>query len=102
MDDGYFFHHVLIAILLFVHDVILLSHFADRLQRHLMLLIVFSNNRQLLVNINKMKAMIFNASRVVASKFQFFEKGDPLEITAFYTYLGVLFFGPSFSLRVAS
>jgi hypothetical protein len=43
--------------------------------------------------------MIFNESKKILFDHYFFFRGEEIEITNMYAYLGVLFRGPHFSLR---
>jgi hypothetical protein len=51
-----------------------------------------------MVNLGKTKVMIFNGVKKI-SDLHFFFRGEEIEITNTYTYLGVQFSGPHFSLR---
>jgi hypothetical protein len=51
-----------------------------------------------MVNLGKTKVMIFNGSKKILFDHHFFFRGEEIEITNMYTYLGVLFTGPHFSL----
>jgi hypothetical protein len=61
-------------------------------------LALFCDLRQLTVNLGKTKVMIFNGLKKT-SDLHFFFRGEEIEITNTYTYLGVQFSGPRFSLR---
>ena len=52
------------------------------------------------MNLSKTKVMIFNGVKKTTD-FRFLFKGEEIEITSTYTYLGVQFSGPRFSLRLA-
>ena len=95
--DGCLLHQVLISILLFVDDIVLLSSSPEGLQRQLDALALFCELRKLTVNLSKTKVMIFNGIKK-SSDFHFLFKGEEVEITSTYTYLGVQFSGPRFSL----
>jgi hypothetical protein len=97
-NDGYILHQVLISILLFADDVVLLSSSPEGLQRQLDALSLFCDLRQLMVNLGKTKVMIFNGLKKT-SNFHFLFRGEEIEITSTYTYLGVQFSGSRFSLR---
>jgi hypothetical protein len=97
-NDGCLLHQVLISILLFVDDVVLLASSPEGLQRQLDALALFCDLRQLTVNLGKTKVMIFNGSKK-SIDLHFFFRGKEIEITNTYTYLGVQFSGPRFSLR---
>jgi hypothetical protein len=85
----------------FSDDVILLASSPEGLQRQLDALALFCDLRQLMVNLGKTKVMIFNGSKKILFDHHFFFRGEEIEITNTYTYLGVLFTGPHFSLRHA-
>ena len=95
---GFLLHHVLISILLFVDDVVLLSSSSEGLQRQLDALALFCDLRKLTVNLSKTKVMIFNGVKKTTN-FHFLFKVEEIKITNTYTYLGVQFLGPCFSLR---
>jgi hypothetical protein len=84
--------------LLFADDVVLLASFLEGLERHLEALALFCDLRQLMVNLGKTKVIIFNGSKKSVD-LRFFFKGKEIEITNTYTYSGVPFFGPRFSLQ---
>jgi len=88
----------LISIFLFADDVVLLASFPEGLERHLEALALFCDLRQLMVNLGKTKVIIFNGSKKSVD-LRFFFKGKEIEITNTYTYSGVPFFGPRFSLQ---
>ena len=52
------------------------------------------------MNLGKTKVMIFNGTKKTFD-FHFLFKGEEVEITSTYTYLGVQLSGPRFSLRPA-
>jgi hypothetical protein len=78
--------------------VILLVSSLEGLQRQLDALALFCDLRQLTVNLGKTKVMIFNGSKKTLFDHHFFFRGEEIGITNTYTYLGVLFIGPRFSL----
>jgi hypothetical protein len=98
--DGCLLHQVLISILLFTDDVVLLSSSPEGLQRQMDALALFCNLQQLTINLGKTKVMIFNGVKKT-SDLHFFFKREEIEITSTYTYLGVQFSSPRFSLRPA-
>jgi len=83
--------------LLFANDVILLASSLEGLQRQLDALALFYSLRQLTINLGKTKVMIFNRLNKI-TYLHFFFRGEEIEITDTYTYLGVQFSGPRFSL----
>jgi hypothetical protein len=84
--------------LAFADDVVLLASSPEGLQRQLDALALFCDLRQLTVNLGKTKVMIFNGLKK-SLDLHFFFRGEEIEITNTYTYLGVQFSGPRFSLR---
>ena len=98
VTDGCLLHQVLISILLFADDIVLLASSLEGLQRQLDAIALFCDLRKLTVNLGKTKVMIFNGVKKT-SNFRFLFKGEKVEITNTYTYLGVQFTGPRFSLR---
>ena len=62
---------------------------------------VFCDTHDLKVNLGKTKVMIFNTSRPAMHREQFLFAGDPVEIVDSYTYLGVVFSSPIFTMRPA-
>jgi hypothetical protein len=60
-------------------------------------LALFYDLRQLTLNLGKTKVMIFKGLKKT-SDLHFFFRGEEIEITNTYTYLGVQFSGPRFSL----
>ena len=79
---------VLISILLFSNDVVLLFLSPEGLQRQLDALALFCDHRQLKINLGKTKVMIFNGVKKT-SDLHFLFRGEEIEITNMYTYLGV-------------
>jgi len=61
----------------------------------------FCDLRQLTINLGKRKVMIFNGSKKVLLDHHFLFRGEEIQITITYTYLGVELLGPRFSLRHA-
>jgi hypothetical protein len=99
--DGCLLHQVLISLLLFVDDLVLLASTPEGLQRQIDALANFCDLRQLTVNLGKTKVLIFNASKSSLTDLHFYYRGAEIEITTTYTYLGVQFTGPRFSMRQA-
>jgi hypothetical protein len=92
---------VLISLLLFVDDLVLMASTPEGLQRQIDALANFCDLRQPTVNLGKTKVLIFNASKSSLTDLHFHYKGAEIEITTTYTYLGVQFMGPCFSMRHA-
>ena len=63
-------------------------------------LALFCDLRKLTMNLSKTKVMIFNGVKKITN-FRFLFKGEEIEITSAYTYLGVQFSSPRFNLRLA-
>ena len=97
LDDGHHLHQVLISILIFAEDVVLLASSPEGLQRILDRLASFCDMRQLVVNLEKTRVMVFNGLKTSHLHFHF--QVWEVEITSFYTYLGVKFFRSHFNLR---
>jgi hypothetical protein len=83
-SDGCLLHWVLIAIMLFVDDVVLQASFPEGLQRQLDALALFCDLQQLMVNLGKTKVMIFNGLKKT-SNLHFFFIGKEIKITSTYT-----------------
>jgi len=64
-------------------------------------LALFCDLYQLTINLGKTKVTIFNGSKKILFDYHFFFRGEEIEITSMYTYLGLLFIGPHFSLWYA-
>ena len=67
---------------------------------HLNCHLVFEN-KGLSINMDKTEVMVFNTTQawVTRSEPEFFSGGEKVEYTCSYTYLGVIFTRPRFSLR---
>jgi hypothetical protein len=52
-----------------------------------------------MVNMGKTKVMIVNGSKNVLLDYHFFFRGQEIDIIDTYTYFGLQFSGPRFSLR---
>ena len=52
-----------------------------------------------MVNLGKIQVMVFNCLKT--SHLHFIFQGQEIEITSSYTYLGVMFFGLRFSMRLS-
>lgn len=89
-SDRCLLHQVIISILLFADDVVLLAPSPKGLQRQLDALALFCDLRQLTINLGKTKVMIFNGLKKTSDLHLFF-RGEEIEITGTYTYLGVKF-----------
>jgi hypothetical protein len=97
-SDGCLLHKVLISIMLFVDDVVLPTSSPKGLQRQLDALALLCNLQQLTVNPSKTKVTIFNGLKKT-NNLHFLFGGKDIEITNTFTYSGVQFSRPCFSLR---
>ena len=93
-----------IPLLLYADDIVLISDSPEGMQRHLDALQRFAQDSGLSVNLGKTKVMVFNTtSQWVRRSAPIFTYGhETVEYTDAYTYLGVVFSGPAFSLRRAA
>ena len=93
-----------IPLLLYADDIVLISDSLEGMQRHLDALHIFEHDSGLSVNLGKTKVMVFNttAQWVRRSTPAFMYGQETVEYTDAYTYLGVVFSGPVFSLRRAT
>lgn len=71
LGDGCHLHQVLILILLFVDDVVLLASSHEGLQRILDRLASFCDMRQLVMNLEKTRVMVFNGLKTSRLHFHF-------------------------------
>ena len=85
--DPVLVHDKKINILMYADDMLMLSYSQRGLQRALYILEAFCNKWQLVVNTHKTKIMIFNKRKY--DNLQFLYKGDLLNITKTYIYLGI-------------
>ena len=90
-----------VHIMLYADDIVLISESPEGLQRHLEALDDFCTHRGLTVNLGKTKVMVFNTTPqwVRRSAPTFVCGQEVVEYANEYTYLGVVFSGPMFSLR---
>jgi hypothetical protein len=95
-SGGCLLHLVLISILLFANDVVLLASSPTGLRRQLDALALLCDLQQLTVYLGKSKVMIFNETK--KSVDLHFFRGEEIELTNAYMYLGVWFSRPHFSL----
>ncbi len=95
---------VTIPILLYADDIVLISDSPEGLQRHLNALKLFCTDKDLSVNLNKTKVMVFNTTQawVTRAEPEFFFGDEKVAYTRSYTYLGVTFTGPRLSLHEAA
>ena len=93
-----------IPLLLYADDIVLVSNSPEGMQRHLDTLHTFAQDSGLSVNMSKTKVMVFNTTPqwVQRSAPIFTYAQEIVEYTDAYTYLGVVFSGPKFSLRRAA
>ncbi len=78
-------------LLLFADDIILFSSTINGLQREIDELENYCDNWKLSVNMDKTKVVVFKNGGKISGKEKWFFKGERLEITPFYKYLGVYF-----------
>jgi hypothetical protein len=76
--------------------VLLASTLVDP-QRQRDALTMFFHLQESMINLGKTKVIIFNFSKKSLSDSHFYFKGEEVEITIAYTYLGVQFSQPRFS-----
>ena len=93
-----------IPLLLYADDIVLISKSPEGMQRQLDALHNFTKDSGLSVNLGKTKIMVFNTAPqwVRRSAPTFVYDRVTVEYTDAYTYLGVLFTGPRFTLRRAA
>ena len=103
-DRGALLSGTWIPLLLYADDLVLISESPEGLQSQLDTLARYTQDRDLTVNLNKTKVMIFNTTTnwVNTSAPVFLYGEEEVELTKQYTYLGVVFTGPSFSMREAA
>ena len=87
---------IAIQILLYVDDIVLISDSPEGLQRHLNALKLFCMDKGLSINMDKTQTW------VTRSELEFFLGEEKVEYPRSYTYLGVTFIGPRFSLQEAA
>ena len=92
-----------IPLLLYADDIVLISDSPEGMQRHLDALQSFTEDSGLSVNLGKTKVMVYNTTpQWVRRSTPIFMYGqDIVKYTDAYTYLGVVFTGPRFTLRRA-
>ena len=93
-----------IPLLLYADDIVLISDSPEGMQRHLDALHTFAQDTGMSVNLGKTKVMVFNTTaQWVRRSAPIFTYGqERVEYTDMYTYLGVVFSGPNFSMRRAA
>lgn len=93
-----------ISLLLYVDNIVLISESPEGMHPHLDVLHTFASDSGLSVNLGKTKVMVFNTTpqwvRRSAPTFTYGQ--ETMEYTNAYTYLGVVFSDPVFSLRRAT
>jgi hypothetical protein len=85
----------------FVDNLILLASIPKGLHRQIDALTSFCDLQQLMVNLDKTKVMIINASNSFLATLCFLFQVEESEIMTTYTYLGVQFVGPCFGMPQA-
>jgi len=78
---------LVVCLLLYVDDLILMSHTPTRLQKQLDVLQTFCYERQLTVNVKKTKVVMFEARKSVCQAFQY--EGEAIEQLNSFKYLSV-------------
>lgn len=93
-----------IPLLLYADDIVLIAESPEGMQKQLDAVHKFAEDSGLSVNLGKTKVMVFNTTpqwvRRSAPKFAYGQ--DIVEYTDTYTYLGVVFAGPKFTLKKAA
>ncbi|MCO5567345.1 hypothetical protein L7F22_021035 [Adiantum nelumboides] len=93
-----------IPLLLYADDIVLIFDSQEGMQRDLDALHSFAEDSGLSINLSKTKVMVFNTTpQWIRRSAPIFTYGqENVEYTDAYTYLGVVFTGPKFSLRRAA
>ncbi|WP_139158394.1 reverse transcriptase family protein, partial [Enterobacter cloacae complex sp. GF14B] len=93
-----------IPLLLYADDIVLMSESPEGMQRHLDALHNFAEDSGLSVNLGKTKVMVFSTTPQWVKRLAptLVYGHDTVEYTDEYTYLGVVFTGPRFTLRRAA
>ena len=81
---------IFVPCLFWADDLVLLSKTKDGLQKKLDILAKYSADWKLKVNIDKTKSLIFNKSGRLIKTDKVYYKGDMIEPTKHYKYLGIL------------
>ena len=93
-----------VSLLLYADDIVLIAESPDGMQKQLDALHKFAEDSGLSVSLGKTKVVVFNTTpqwvRRSAPKFAYGQ--DIVEYTDTYTYLGVVFTGPKFTLKKAA
>ncbi|KAI5738073.1 hypothetical protein M8J77_002623 [Diaphorina citri] len=77
--------------LMYADDLVLLAESDEEMQNMLNVFHRYCQEKQLIVNVDKTKIMIFRRKGRVSKKYKFTMGRDTLEIVSQYIYLGVLF-----------
>ena len=80
---------IFVLYLFWADDLVLLSKTKDGLQKQLDILAKYSSDWKLKVNIDKAKSLIFNKSGRLIKTEKVYYKGDMIEPTKHYKYLGI-------------
>ena len=90
--------------MLYADDIVLIVDSLEGMQNHLDALHALTHDSGLYVNLGKTKVMVFNTtSQWIKRSAPTFTFGlERVEYTNAYTYLGVVFGGPVFSLKKAA
>ena len=81
---------IIVPCLFWADDLVLLSKTKDGLQKQLDTLAKYPSDWKLKVNIDKTKSLIFNKSGRLIKTEKVYYKGDMIEPTKHYKYLGIL------------
>lgn len=99
---GCLLHGSRVPILFFADDNDLLSHFVEDLQNLVHPLDSFNDRQELAMNLSKTKVMVLNTLKATLDQTQITFQSDIIHTTSSYTYLGALFLGPRFSMRIVA
>ena len=94
--------HIVVAIFIYVEDIILLSKSRASLQRLLNKLYEFCTSSSLEVNPTTVKIMIFDRNQRKSNQEAFYPSKDQIKITHEYKYLEIDDFYPHENLKLSS
>ena len=81
---------IFVPCLFWADDLVLLSKTKDGVQKQLDILAKYSHDWKIKVNTDKIKSLIFNKSGRLIKTEKVYYKGDMIEPTKHYKYLGIL------------
>ena len=95
---------IAIQILLYADDIVLIFDSPEGLQKHLNALKLFCTDKGLSINMDTTEVMVFTTNQAWVPRLEpkFFLGEEKVEYTRSYTYLGVTFTWPRFSLWEAT